>query len=126
MGGGIGKRNFTRVTFDSEATVHYGDLTIRGKIDNLSLQGMLLRTSEKVPLNEEVEIKVSLSGASSELVVSLTGKAIRGTEDFLAFKFDGMDLDSFIHLKNIIAYNMGNEREVMEEFFKYMERDRSE
>jgi hypothetical protein len=116
------KRNCTRVLFQSEAIVLYKDQTLRGKVENLSLNGMFLRADEKIPLNEAVEIEVLLSGASSKLTVNLQGVVVRQDEDGIAIQVVGMDLDSFIHFKNIITYITGEEREIMNEFHKYVAR----
>jgi hypothetical protein len=116
------KRNCTRVLFQSEAIVLYKDQTLRGKVENLSLNGLFLRVDDKIPLNEVVEIEILLSGASSKLSVNLQGMVVRQDEDGMAIQLIGMDLDSFIHFKNIITYITGEEREIMNEFHKYVAR----
>lgn len=116
------KRDFTRITFKTEAIVSLKDQEIRGEVKNLSLKGMFLLTPKKIDMNEEATIKILLSGASSELFISVTGLVVRVEENGVAFQLTGMDLDSFIHLKNVIAYNEGDEGKVMEEFFKFMSR----
>jgi hypothetical protein len=116
------KRNCTRVLFQSEAVVLYKDQTLRGKVENLSLNGMFLRVDEKIPLNEVAEIEILLSGASSKLSISLQGVVVRQDEGGMAIQLVGMDLDSFVHFKNIITYITGEEREIMNEFHKYVAR----
>ncbi len=118
------KRKFSRVVFQSEAAVQFEDREIKGEVKNLSLKGMFLSTAERVPVDKEVEIKVFLSGSTSELILSVKGTVKRHEDNGMAFAFSVMDLDSFIHLKNIIAYNMGDSEVVMEEFFQYMEQDK--
>lgn len=114
------KRGFTRVSFRTEATVEFKDQTIRGEVENLSLKGMFLKTPEKMKKNEEVSIKILLSGTSSELFINVKGVVVRSESNGAGFQFNGMDLDSFIHLKNVIAYNEGDEGKIMDEFFRYM------
>jgi hypothetical protein len=116
------KRNCTRVLFQSEAILLYKDQTLRGKVENLSLNGMFLRVDDKIPPNEVVEIEILLSGASSKLSVNLQGMVVRQDEDGMAIQLIGMDLDSFVHFKNIITYITGEEREIMNEFHKYVAR----
>ena len=116
------KRNFTRVLFQTEAVVMYGEREIRGEVENLSMNGMFLRTTEKIPRDEPLEIKICLSGASSELAIDLKGSVVRQADDGVAVQFKEMDLDSFIHLKNTVAYNRGDESEIMEEVHKFIER----
>lgn len=96
-----------------------------GEVENLSMNGMFLRTGEKAGKDESLEIKISLSGASSELCIDLKGVVIRQADDGLAIQFKEMDLDSFIHLKNTVAYNRGDEGEIMEEVYKFIESKKS-
>ena len=115
------KRNFTRIIFQSEAVVRYNDEIIEGDIGNLSLRGMLFLTSHELPAGSLITIKILLSGSSSELSVNLRGRVVRCFQGTLAVEFQEMDLDSFIHLKNIILYNTGDDQEVEEEFHRYLQ-----
>ena len=112
------KRNFTRVVFRSEAIVKSKDESLNGEIENLSLNGMLMKVPERLPVDEPVEVEVYLSGTSSELSMRMEGRVSRHSEEGLAVHFTGMNLDSFIHLRNIIAYNEGDEQKVMDEFYR--------
>jgi hypothetical protein len=119
------KRNFTRITFQAEAIIKYRGQSLQGEIENLSLKGMLLHSTEMIPIHEPVEIQILLSGSSSDLAISLKGDVIRHDSNAMAIHFREMDLDSFIHLKNIIAYNGDRGIEVMEELHRYIERNKS-
>lgn len=114
------KRHFTRVVFQSEAVVKSKDESLKGEIGNLSLNGMFLNAPGALPVSEPVEVEIFLSGSTSKLVLKMEGTVARDTPEGLAIQFKGMSLDSFIHLKNIIAYNRGDEEKVMEEFYEYM------
>jgi hypothetical protein len=114
------KRNFTRVPFQSEATVRTKDKTLRGEMENLSLNGMFFKVPEALPMDEAVEVEILLSGTSSALSLRIDGNVSRVSNDGVAIQFKGMGLDSFIHLKSIIAYNTGDEEEVMKEFYTYL------
>ncbi|MGV8075401.1 MAG: PilZ domain-containing protein [Syntrophobacteraceae bacterium] len=117
------KRKFSRVEFKAEAIVESKGHQIRGMVENLSLKGMLLITTERPSVNEEVDINIFLTATTSELTVRLRGVVVRHQENGIAVNFDSMDLDSFIHLRNIVSYNLGDDDAVMDEFFKYMRRD---
>jgi hypothetical protein len=56
-----------------------------------------------VPLNEDVHVRILLSGTSSELSLNLKGRIARHDPRGLAIHFYEMDLDSFTHRKNIIS-----------------------
>jgi len=119
------KRSFTRVPFQSEAIVKSSDKTILCDLQNLSLNGLFLKTSEKIPVREPVELEILLSGSSSELSICLQGIVVRETEEGVAVQFQKMDLDSFIHLRNVVAYNCEDQTGIMEEFSRYIEKNRA-
>jgi hypothetical protein len=116
------KRNCTRVIFESEAVIVYQGQRLRGTVENLSLNGVLLKITEPIPVDETVEVEINLSATTSKLSVNVQGLVIRQDERGLALQIVGMDLDSFIHYKNIITYISGNEREVMNEFHRFVAR----
>ncbi len=116
------KRNCTRVIFESEAIIIFQGQKLRGTVENLSLNGVLLKITEPIPVNETVEVEINLSATTSKLSVNVQGLVIRQDDRGLALQIVGMDLDSFIHYKNIITYISGNEREVMSEFHRFVAR----
>jgi len=116
------RRNFSRVLFHTRVAVQSPVGNVDGEIVNLSLGGLFLKTVERIPIGVDVDVRVSISGTTSELQLRLMGMVARHTEEGFGIQLKGMDLDSFIHLKNIIAYNMGEEEKVMEEFLEFMRR----
>ncbi len=110
------KRKFTRVPFSVEASVKYKKMEYRGEVENLSLRGMFLRIPEKILLDEFVDITIILAGDTSRLTIELKGKVVRTARDGIGIKFQEIDLDSFVHLKNIVTYNSGDAEKIMEEF----------
>ena len=120
------RRNFTRVIFKAEATVSYGGNSITSPVKNISLKGMFLETRETLPLNDSLEVKIVLSGNTTRLTVNLNGKATRQDDNGFAILFDGMDLDSFVHLKNVITCNTNDQEHILQEFLAYMARNKTD
>ncbi|HOI95276.1 MAG TPA: PilZ domain-containing protein [Syntrophobacter fumaroxidans] len=116
----MGDRKFTRIPIETGAIVQCGDVTAAGGVENLSLNGMLFRTSQEMDVNKEVKIKLMLSGPSSKMSLDMNGIVRRRVEDGFGIEFTGMYLDVFFHLKNIIALGMGDETKAMQEFFDFM------
>jgi hypothetical protein len=110
-------RQFSRVRFNVGATIRAGERQFQGNVENLSMRGMFLVTDERLPLEEQVDITIALSGTSPELSISFNGKVCRATDEGLGFTFEKIDLDSYTHLKNIIAYNLDDPEKVMEEIY---------
>ena len=108
-------RKFSRVHFNVEASIKTADRTFQGVVENLSMTGMFLVTSERLSIGEEVEITIVLTGSSPEITVSFNGKVSRIVENGMGFVFEKIELDSYMHLKNIVAYNIDDAEKVMEE-----------
>jgi len=110
-------RRFSRVPFRVNATVKTTDRQFYGNVENLSMSGMFLITAERLPEGEPVEITIVLSGTTPELFVGFDGRVSREAENGMAFSFEKIDLESYTHLKNIIAYNSEDAEKVMEEIY---------
>lgn len=111
----MGTRKFSRVNFNVEAVIKSGDRSFCGEVKNLSMTGMFLETDEQMDDEEVVEITISLTGSMPEIVIGFSGKVARQVENGLAFVFDKIDLDSYMHLRNIVSYNIDDSEKVMEE-----------
>jgi hypothetical protein len=108
-------RKFSRVHFNVGAIVKVADRQFQGAVENLSMTGMFLVTNEQLAEGESVDIAIVLTGTLPEISVNFTGVVTRIAEDGVGFTFEKMDLDSYMHLKNIIAYNIDDAEKVMEE-----------
>ena len=111
------KRRFSRVAFNLKAFFNCRDASFKGEVENLSLNGMFVRTGEKLCLGELVEITLYLSGTTNPLDISINilAAVVRVEEGGLVLQFREMDMDCFGWLKNIIAYNDGDGDKVMDE-----------
>ena len=108
-------RNNARVPFHVNAVVKSKDREIEGDVENLSTGGMLFKTTDDLPLNEPVSVKIFLFGESSHLALEMTGKVVRKSDSGAAIQFTELDLDSFIHLRNIVSHNTPDE-DIIQEF----------
>ncbi len=114
------KRELVRVPFQIDATISAENQTVQGKIENISLKGMFILTDGQFKLNDMVRITIHLAGESSDLEIDVTGIVVRKNEKGIGVRFEKVDLDSFIHLRNIVAYNSGDEDQVMDEFCDFV------
>jgi hypothetical protein len=108
-------RKFSRVKFNVDATIKIAERQFHGAVENLSMTGMFLVTGEKLTEGDSVGISIVLTGTSPEIAVDFNGIVNRIADDGVGFTFEKMDLDSYMHLKNIIAYNIDDAEKVMEE-----------
>ncbi len=114
------KRELVRVPFQIDATISDENRTVQGKIENISLKGMFILTDGQFKLNDMVQVTIHLAGESSDLEIDVSGIIVRKNEKGIGVRFEKVDLDSFIHLRNIVAYNSGDEDQVMDEFCNFI------
>ncbi len=98
------KRESPRVLFKTTAEVTSGDAIINGIVENLNTKGMFLTTTERLKENQSVEVTIHLSGTTTELSITLKGTVLRNDPRGMALKFTEMELDCFVHLRNIVMY----------------------
>ena len=114
------KRNFGRIPFQTKAIVRSKDTTVIGIVENLSLDGIFLKTPEKLNLNRIVKIELLFTGTSSQLSILLDGKIMRHENIGMAIQFKNVDMDAFFHLKNLIAYNTNQVGKLKDEFQRFV------
>jgi hypothetical protein len=119
MDTGQGQRKFSRVDFRMTASAEIGGRLLEGTVENLSLRGMFMATDHKPGVGEDAEITIELAkpqanrgegryDADFEPVIQVGGRVVRVTGTGIAFCFDMIDSDSYVHLKNIVAFNAGD------------------
>ena len=115
----VEKRNFTRIQFQAKAFVRAKDTTVIGLIENLSLNGIFLKTPEKLRVNRDVRIELLFTGTSSQLSILLNGQILRHERTGMAIQFNDIDLDAFFHLENLIRYNTDEIDKVKKQFQEF-------
>lgn len=117
----VNNRNFSRVSFAIDALVTQAEMTIKGEVRNISLQGLYIETDGKLDAGLPVDVSIQLSGTTSEVAIKATGSVVRIDEYGIGIKFSKIDVDSFAHLRNVVSYQCGDGDKVIGEFFKYLD-----
>jgi len=123
-----GQRKFSRVDFRITAAVQCGGRLLNGTVENLSLRGMLMAADQKLAVGDAAEITIDLVGppqGAADLseeppLIQIDGRVVRVTDTGLAFSFERMDSDSYIHLKRIITLNSGDAMRADEEMQAFL------
>jgi hypothetical protein len=110
------KRNFSRVDFKVSALLQTDDAVVKGEVRDVSLHGIYLETDQQLPVGSPVEITIYLSATADPVVINVTGTVARNMPGGIGCTFDKIDVDSFAHLRSVIAYQFGDESKVMAEF----------
>jgi len=114
------RRKFSRIPFNSIAIVRNRKIQTEGKIENLSLNGVLLKMSERVETGGDLELQIFLIEPAADISIKLCGKVLRQNSEGIAIQFTGMYLDDFGRLRDQIAHRVGDKGKVIEEFLEYL------
>ncbi|RPI79758.1 MAG: PilZ domain-containing protein [Desulfobacteraceae bacterium] len=113
-------RRFTRIIFRVKAEVKIGtELYIAKEIKNLSIGGCLLPLDADLEPGVACQIKISLSGSTSDLSVQAEGEIVRSMPGAIAVQFTRIDPDSLYHLQSIVRYNAPDAESFEEEIDKH-------
>jgi hypothetical protein len=99
----MGHRQFTRIRFESEATVMISGNAFPVITGNLSLNGIYFKTDRRFPVGNRAEITFDLPSASHGSVLTVNGIVVRNDVEGIALQFKSLDQESFAHLKSVIS-----------------------
>ena len=108
-------RNFTRVNFCECASIKHDNQMFFGDIKNVSLQGLFIKTPQKLPLDTPVEITVYFSQNSS---IYLNASVVRCEDAGFGVQISRMDVNSFVHLRNAVTLQCDDQDRIMQETFR--------
>ena len=109
------RRQFTRVHFHIFAEIQCQGETICGRVVDLSLKGLFVYTDKKLECGEVVSVKLRLPLTNPPLEFHLRAEAVRNTETGIGFSIVESDVQSFTHLRNIVAMQAEDPDMVLEE-----------
>ena len=111
------RRSFVRVPFNTEAEVQVDKRLIRSSegID-VSLSGLRLASNEAVDPGTLCQVKIILQTPETRLAIEAKGTVIRSAAGTLGIQFTELDLDSYLHLRQLILYNTEEPEKAEQEF----------
>jgi hypothetical protein len=112
------QREFTRVKVRLDADVYDANHTLiaAGRTADVSLKGLFLPCSVAVGHNAPCAIVLHLDGRLGKVKIRSQGSIVRVSAHGIGVQFSGMDLESFLHLKNVVLYNCQDTAVVESEF----------
>lgn len=93
-------RKFKRISFVSQAMVMIGNQHFKALTQNLSLNGLFIRTNHLIPVGEMTAISLNLPSVSK--TVTVDGVVVRNNQYGLAFQFKSLNFDTVFYLKTVI------------------------
>lgn len=109
------KRMRTRAPVHFDVSILLGEEVISTEIINISLTGILCKYNPFFQNNAPCKVIISLG---HDLQIVVDSKISRVGERESAISFICMDEESFIHLKRIVQYNVGDADSIDEELHK--------
>jgi hypothetical protein len=113
------KRQNVRVDFHSFVDLFFPDRHLEQcTTRDLSLNGIFVIGIKGRSQGEQCKVILHLVGGSSDVRLVMKGEVTRVDSQGLALHFTEVDLDSFIHLRNIVYYNSGDPDLVEKEWLR--------
>lgn len=104
------RRRFSRIIYQVPATITQGQRTVSASIQDLSLQGLLLKAQgadAQLSLEETAIIQFSLP--DSDVSIELAANLISVEGDVIRAQIDHIDIESIGHLKRLVELNVGDD-----------------
>lgn len=112
------KRKRLRVPFQIDVELHAKNRrAIKVTLNNISLKGVFVETQENITEGEECRVIMTLQGAPDIPPLEIKASVARVTPGGVGLNFLEMEPETFVHLRNIIAYNYGDADKVDDEIF---------
>jgi len=116
----VNQRQFTRVTVAIHAELRVGGtVTIHGNVQNVSVNGLLLRCD--VTLSEQTPclVVLHLDGGQGGPTIEIQGVVVRDKPNIIVVQFlELVGQESAEHLRNLVMYNSGNQVDLVEEEYQ--------
>ncbi len=117
---GSNQREFTRVTVAIHAELRVGgNVIIHGKLENVSFNGLLLRSDTTLPEQTPCVVVLHLHGGQGGPSFEAQGLVVRHEPPSIGVQFiELIDQESAQHLQNLVLYNSGAHADQVEEEFE--------
>ena len=123
--GMITQRRFARVEIPLPVRILCPEQSLRGSILDVSLKGILIRLDVPGSVSHDciahpLEIQI-LSDPDQTVLVELTGRVVRESDDSLALAWSSIELDALTHLRELLQYNGVEEHQLSRELSELLD-----
>ena len=110
------RRRRTRVLFETQVELKAGNRVIQSSTSrDISQKGVFVVTGNQLPEGTDCQVTLRLLGASSDLTLKAEGRVARLTAEGMGIEFTALDVDSFVHLRNVLMYNADDPEALIDE-----------
>jgi len=103
------KRHFSRVDFNTTATISDGTSRWQSKLIDISLKGALLELPDgwQGRIGDECKIELPLSD-DDDVTIHMSVSVAHIQERHIGFRCEDIDFDSITHLRRLMELNLGD------------------
>jgi len=98
-------REFSRAPIRVRVVLYSELGMVEGEVDNLSMSGMLVKASARLPIGTACRLFLTLGSEPQPISVSATGVVRRHASNGLGVSFDELLQDTFEHLARLMLLN---------------------
>jgi len=104
------RRKFSRITLQADAHIHQsnGDLYLRCSVVDISLKGLLIHTPSNWRGARGSTFHIDIVIDNAQLVIKMRCVVAHVDKEYVGFSCEHIDIESITHLKQLIAFNVGN------------------
>lgn len=110
------RRQFTRVQFPIHASIECQGAIIEGDVTDLSMQGFFVLTQKILPMGEEIDVTLRMKGTNPPIELRFGAIVARISPGGVGLKIFESDIQSFTHLRNVVAMQAEDPDNVLDEF----------
>lgn len=111
------RRRFSRIDFNTRVRLTQGSTIWETELEDISLKGLLLKSSDSTPLIEDRPVQVNIL-LSNQTSITMDAEIVHRSATQLGLACALIDMESISHLRRLIELNLGNpaaaERELTE------------
>jgi len=106
------RRTAQRVQLRASVNIRIDDQMFAAGTDlrDISLDGINIGIDKPLPINRICDLEIIICGPSSDLTLRTKGRILRQDGNGAAVKFTELDIDSYLHLKNVVLFHRTPER----------------
>lgn len=109
------RRRFTRIIYNTHASLRQHNLIFIAMVKNISLQGLLLTGTDCQRLDPAQPVTIHFSLPHSDVDIYLIVKIVNATDTELRVKIVSIDIDSISQLKRLVELNLKDAQDWSEE-----------
>lgn len=109
------KRHFSRINFTASTQIEFNGNVYEGELLDLSFRGALLGFKVPVPLKMNDCCVINISLHSSDIKMVFDAEVTHIHDDNIGFKFISIDVETMIHLRNLLSLNVGDYDKITDE-----------